>query len=354
MSKIDVAALLQPVSAEAPCGDNLEYDPEFRTLEIAAQGKPETQFSPAEPPDWKQIAAKAPELLKRSRDLRVLTHLADAGLHLGDWSTFSDCLNLMHGLLEQHWDHVHPQLDPDDGDPTFRVNAVVALSPPTGTQGMQGMLLSVRSAPLVSSRLIGQFDLRDIEIATGKLTVELPEDEMPKLAAINAAFMDVDLDALQVEAATIAAAAAATTGIEVVLTERLGASQAPDLSALATELHSAHKVLVEQLAARGVKTTTEEAAPEETGMTTESAATGGGPAPVPVRGEITSREDVTLMLDKICAYYARHEPSSPVPLLLKRAKRLVSMDFMDILRDMAPDALGPVQALRGQTEESGG
>lgn len=350
MSRIDIEALLQPVNETAPCGENLEYDPLFQELERTAQGKPETQFSEAEPPDWKQVRAKALELLGRSRDLRALVHLAHACLHVDGWPEFSDCLVLMQRLLEQHWDHVHPQLDPDDGDPTFRVNAVVALCHPAGTLG------TVRHVPLVSSRKVGQFSLRDIEIAQGKLHVNLPEEKLPKLAAVTAAFMDCDLDGLQADAAATVAATDATASIEAILTERLGSTQAPDLSDLVVELRNTHKILAEQLSARGVQPAGEEPAPEETEMapdTAPAATAGSGPAPTPVHGEITSREDIVLMLDKICAYYARNEPSSPVPLLLHRAKRLVSMDFMDILRDMAPDAVGPVQTLRGKTDESG-
>lgn len=348
MSRIDIEALLQPVNETNPCGENLEYDPLFQDVERLAQGKPETQFSEAAPPDWKQVKTKALELLGRSRDLRALVHLAHASLHIDGWPEFSDCLVLMQGLLEQHWEHVHPQLDPDDGDPTFRVNAVVALCHPAGTLG------TVRNVPLVSSRMAGRFSLRDIEIAQGKVQVNLPEEEMPKPAAVSAAFMDCDIDVLQADAAATIAAANATAGIENALTERLGATQAPDLSDLVVELRNAYKILAEQLSARGVKPAEEETAPEETDLAPDTASVAGdGPAPTPVRGEITSREDIVMMLDKICAYYARNEPSSPVPILLYRAKRLVSMDFMDILRDMAPDALGPVQALRGQADESG-
>lgn len=345
---IDVDALLQPVSADQPCGDNLEYDPAFQELERAAAGKPETQFSEAEPPDWRQVRSKALEVLKRSRDLRALSFLAEGSLHLGSWEEFRDCLRLMQGLLENHWEHVHPQLDPDDGDPTFRINAITTLAPPTN---MDGVLLAARQAPLVSSRMIGQFNLRDIEIAQGKLQVNLPEDEQPKMTSISAAFMDIDIDALQNTATAVAEAIDYNTGIERVLTEQLGASQAPDLSALSQELRHAHAILKEQLAARGVQTMTDE--PEPTAAT-DTPVAGGAPASgghvAPISGEINSREDVTLMLDKICAYYSRREPSSPVPILLHRAKRLVAMEFMDILRDIAPDALGPVENLRGKTE----
>lgn len=341
---LDVDALLQPMTVDQPCGDNLEYDPAFQELERTAAGKPETQFSEAEPPDWRQVRNKALEVLKRSRDLRILTYLAQSSLHLSQWDEFRDSLYLMQGLLTQHWEAVHPQLDPDDGDPTFRVNAVMELCHP------DSILDTLRNAPLVSSRLVGQFSLRDVEITQGKLQVNLPEDQQPKLAEITAAFMDVEIDVLQTTASALSEATECSIGIERVMTEQLGASQAPDLSALAHELRNAHSVVAEQLAARGVNVVTEDESSED--ITAEGAVSGGGSAAAaPISGEINSREDVKRMLDKICAYYSRAEPSSPVPILLHRAKRLVAMDFMDILKDVAPDALGPVETLRGKTED---
>jgi type VI secretion system protein ImpA len=68
-------------------------------------------------------------------------------------------------------------------------------------------------------------------------------------------------------------------------------------------------------------------------------------------GAISSREDVLRVLDRVCAYFAQHEPSSPVPLLLKRAKRLVSKDFLEILRDLAPDGVAQAEAIRGPEAE---
>ena len=68
-------------------------------------------------------------------------------------------------------------------------------------------------------------------------------------------------------------------------------------------------------------------------------------------GEITSRDDVVRALDKICDYYARHEPSSPLPLLLQRCKRLATMSFIEIVREMVPDGLSQVEMIAGKREE---
>jgi type VI secretion system protein ImpA len=67
-------------------------------------------------------------------------------------------------------------------------------------------------------------------------------------------------------------------------------------------------------------------------------------------GEIRSREDVLKMLRKICEYYVQAEPSSPVPLVLKRAARLAEMDFMQIVKDMSPEAVAQIQKITGEAE----
>jgi type VI secretion system protein ImpA len=60
---------------------------------------------------------------------------------------------------------------------------------------------------------------------------------------------------------------------------------------------------------------------------------------------------VVQAIDRICQYYSRKEPSSPVPLLLRRAQRLVDKDFMAIIEDIAVDALPQVRSVTGQKVE---
>jgi type VI secretion system protein ImpA len=50
-------------------------------------------------------------------------------------------------------------------------------------------------------------------------------------------------------------------------------------------------------------------------------------------------------------YYDRNEPSSPVPMLLQRAKRLISKDFLDIMRDLTPEGVAQAELLGGITHE---
>ena len=133
---IDFESMTLSLSEESPCGDSLDYDPAFADLEIAARGKPEQQFGntlvPAQEPDWRQVQSKALALMERTRDLRIAVLLARAQTVLEGLPGLTGSLELIRQLLLQHWDHLHPQLDPDDqNDPTLRMNALAAPGEPS-------------------------------------------------------------------------------------------------------------------------------------------------------------------------------------------------------------------------------
>lgn len=344
MSVLDLDGLLSEISVDAPCGDNLEYDATFVEVERLMQGKPEVQYGdtivPAEPPDWKQIRKLALELFDRTRDLRVAVHLARALIHTDGMPGFADGLRLTEGLISRLWQPVHPQLDPDDDDdPTMRVNALATFC------DKSTFLRDLREAPLVASRVHGRFALRDIELANDE--IPLPAGAVkPAGATIEAAFMDVDLAELQATAAALDAAVIAAGAIETELTARVGAGRAVDFGELARLLARLRSVVNERVARRGGAVVAEGAALPDAAADTAAPTV----AVQRVAGEVLGREDVIRMLDKICEYYDRAEPASPVPLLLKRARRLVPLGFMDILRDLAPEGLPPVEKIRGSVE----
>ena len=128
---IAVEELLKPISEESPCGEDLSDDASLQELETLARGKQETQFSAAEPPDWKQLRSRSLVLLGRSKDLRIAMTLAVATIELDGLPGFRDSLALVKGLLETYWATVYPQLDPaDDNDPLQRMNIVASLATP--------------------------------------------------------------------------------------------------------------------------------------------------------------------------------------------------------------------------------
>jgi type VI secretion system protein ImpA len=344
MATIDVDALLSPVSADPPCGPDLEYDKDFVELERMAQGKAERQLgdvvTPAEPPEWKQVGQQARALMDRTKDLRVAAHLTKALLRTAGLAGFADGMHLVRGLVERYWDSVHPRLDPDDNDPTMRVNALAALcDEPT--------VAALRLAPLVDARTVGKFSLRDILAASGELVLgagQAPTD----IATIEAAFDAVDLPVLAATSAAVEGARHDLAAVESIVAGKVSSSQGVNLSKLSGFLDQASKHVASRLERRAP--VDEPAAGN--GASAEGGQSGGARRAGPP-GQIRSRDDVVKLLDLICAYYQRAEPSSPVPLLLNRAKRLVTMTFVDIVKDMAPDAMPRIQMIGGAPEGEG-
>ncbi len=340
MAFLDVESLLEPVSESEPSGPNLEYDVVYTSLEQAARGKQEQQYGetiiPAEEPDWSEVQRLGNELITRTKDLRVACLLARALLERDGFPAFAEGLELIRGYLERYWSSVHPQLDPEDeNDPTLRVNTVSSLSDQATT------VRSLRFTPIVSSRLMGQFSLRDLGVATGEIPPSLNE-EAPKLSTIEGAFMECELEVLRDNANAVRKSIEHAEAIEITLTREVGAARALSLENLRNTLRELHIVLDDNLSRRDVGVG-DEVPGDQSGMEGD----GAPAAAVRLTGEIRSREDAVLALEKICQYYSRYEPSSPLPLLLNRAKRLASKNFLEIVKDLTPDAVAQVQALGG-------
>ena len=71
-----------------------------------------------------------------------------------------------------------------------------------------------------------------------------------------------------------------------------------------------------------------------------------------VSGEISSQQDVLVAIDRICRYYDRHEFSSPVPLLLRAAQRMVTKDYLEISSILTPDAVQLLARISGVESET--
>jgi len=342
MASIDTEKLLEPISEAEPCGPNLEYDAEFLALERLALGKPEQQMGDsiraAEPPDFDAVARQAAGLLLRTKDLRVAVQLARALSYQGGFRGLSDGVAVVRGLLEKFFPTVHPQLDPDEGnDPTMRITAIAGLC-------AADVLAVLRTRPLITSRTFGPISLRDFAIAAGNATPS-PDASKVDMAGIEAAFQDSELTAHQASAECLKAAVEHLAGIEAVF-DRETAGHGPELGALADILRQALHAVGSRLERRvgGADAQSGELAAGET------ASPGGAPRQKGVAGEIRTRADVLRALDKICEYYAEFEPSSPLPLLLERSKRLVSKSFLEIVRDMAPDGVSQVESIAGKAD----
>jgi type VI secretion system protein ImpA len=343
---LDVQSLLQPVSPQAPAGENLEYSAEYSAQLRSMQGKPERKMGdavvPAEPPDWNSAVGQASALLRATKDLRVATDLTRALLRRDAFAGLAQGLSVVRGLVEAFWPVLHPRLDEEDNDATSRINAMATLT-------HREMLNALRAAPLVRSRAAGSISLKDVEGAT----LRSRDSTSPPPPSWDTVFQAVPLAELTEAARDVDACDREARELEVAWkmqleagghdSSRNGTAPTDDFTELRQVLVQANRFMKERLDSRQ-----RAEAPAATG---EGAPPPAAHTPAATVGSIQSREDVLHALDAICAYYQRREPSSPVPLLLERCKRLVDMSFLDIVKDMMPDGVPAIETIAGKRSE---
>ncbi len=331
MSTDLLESLLSPLSAESPCGADPEYDPVFLALQDASAVKPEQQFGKtviaAREPDWASVHQQARALVERTRDLRAAVLFTRSGARVEGLSGAVRGLQLVRGLLERYWDDVHPRLDASaGGDPTARLNALSALSHPSAG------LADFRTASLTGLR--GGVTMRDIELAIGHAeplpgeAVPTEEGVMQGVQSALAAQPQIAQQMLEVSDASLALTAC--------FEQRLDATATPDLEAL------------QRLLKRVANT-----ARRATGVAAEAAGPGASaddPRPAPAQGTLSSREDVIRLLERACEWIERNEPTNPAPLLIRRSQRLMTKNFVDIIRDLVPEGVAQIEKLAGSVK----
>ena len=327
-----VEQLLQPLADEAePAGPDLEYDNDFLALQQAATGRPETQFDAGSPPDWRDVREQAQALLERTRDLRIGVYWLRAMVHLEGFAALSQGLRLVHGLLENFWDTLHPL--PDEGDFYARVNALAVL------REQDGLLGDLRQAQLFNMRGIGEVRIRSAEIALGLLQPN--EDEMPiERDRLQQMFADAVAQRPQLRD-SMAGALGRTRELVTLIGERFDSQEAPDLKPLVVLLNALKSLFPAEDAPLA-----EEEADDRPAV--DATANPGSPATVArSSGEILSRDDAVKAIEKVCAFLERTEPTNPAPLLLRRASRMINRNFLQLMKELAPESLSEVARLMG-------
>jgi len=326
-------SLLQPITTDQPCGESLEDTPllaSFDALRLFGQKSrsPDAPPGPDEsrkPPDWVEVRTTALDALSKSKDLRLLAYLGTALLRTDGMPAFFDTLRVASRWLEAYWPQVYPLIDEDA---IARRNALNCFADP------MAVVERLRRTSLVSSRQHGTFSLRDVDLATGQIPPG-NGDVKPDEAPINAAFAEMPLDQLSALQQQVADAMAALSTIDAKMRTESGPEVAPSFDPLSAQLVKMNRVLRAQLASRPDGA----AAPGDEGV--------GEPSGFGSVGPIKSRQDAVRALEAVADFFRRNEPSSPVPLLLDRARRLVSKDFLEVLADIAPEALGVARAAGG-------
>jgi type VI secretion system protein ImpA len=311
------------------------------TLEAAASSKAEQQFGdsviPEVLPDWRSVESQALALMRRTKDVRVAVLALRAATRIDGVSGFVLGLQALLGLLERYWESIHPQLDADeDFGPTMRLNALAPL-----TNGDM-LLRDLHEARLGTSRSLGQVLVRDVEQAFGKLAPREGE-AAHSVPQIEGALTEIFADQAGVKDACMVAVERVAQ-LQAALNARLGSAHSVDFRTLRDI------AAVVQHAARGLGASGQDDSVDNATATAGSPGqSDAAPARSANRGEITTRQEAVKALDKVILYLEQTEPGNPAPLLIKRAQRLIGVSFLDIMSDLAPDALSTIENITGRS-----
>jgi type VI secretion system protein ImpA len=296
---VDLEELLQPLGAGAPCGPDARELDAFTALRAMVDQVDRSGEAPRV--DWARQQERILELARQARDLRVWVWLAQSLLATDRLPGLAQGFEVLALGLARYWDTL-PPFDDEDDNPRERFMArLAALSAIGGSN----------------------FQTKDSDLLTRRSTLLFLEEFEQAIAATRP---DAEGQAV---ARRLEASFAA---LEALFKERYGAAGDPQLG---------FGLLRQRLGALQPRA--------EHGK-------GNGHAPVgrPTangHGPVNSRDEVVAALDLVLDYYRRNEPSSPVPLLVGRAKRLVAMTFLDAIKELAPGGLKELQAVAGAGDE---
>lgn len=328
---MNVDALLQPLAGDSPCGANLEDTQllaSFDSFHLFGRSTPLVDDV-----DWPAVRSRALEALGQSKDLRPLTHLAAAVIRSEGIAGYLQLLQVASHWLKTWWKEVYPLVDDD---------AILRRNSLNGFADAMAVLDALRRTPLITNRQLGSVNFRQTEIAGGRLTAAegepagLAEDQIRAVMTAAPAEELLGLDA------TLEAGIAAAKEISETMSAEGGGTEAtPDFAPLSAILVRMRQTLKAYL-------------PVEAGAADAGAGDAPGAPGVAggVPGAIRSREDAIRALDAVATYFRQTEPSSPVPLLVERAKRLVARNFLEVLAELVPDAVSDAKRASGVKDET--
>jgi type VI secretion system ImpA family protein len=318
---LDLDQLLAPVSEDEPAGPDLAYDAGRQAIEQAFETSISIDSSGAESAasdvDWRQIINAIVDQSGKTKDVWLAVYLSRAGAVSGDLETVETGVRYLAGLLEEYWPNVHPQLE----EYGFQGRK----GPCDSLAGLPQFVNPLRRLKLLRHARLGEYSGQDFE------RFHSGGDGEDGYGMFRAALEDVGQEGLDEISLRLDAIVDGVKRADLVLTSNAEDGGSTNFQTTYDALNQ----LKRAVAAFGAKPVETEEAEAEAGAD-EGSGGGGGPR---ISGQVNSREDVARALEAISDYYRRKEPAHPMVMLLQRANEWIGLDFMAILRDIAPSSV---------------
>ena len=327
MADLSPDKIIEPISDEEPCGPDMEFEMDFGNLMAEVEGHLPDRYFSFDPDgvNFSDYFKRIDELLDKTRDLRLLTLLAQLRALNGEVDSVIETLEAIQALLKERWADVHPQYA------DYAIDREATLStldnPPT-------MVLPLQHATLFRARRAGAITFRKWQVANGDVSAREGE-EAPDGGTILSEIGDADADEMAAIIAKMERARDALNGIRTIWMSEGDFDTAPNFQRLPEFFEG-----VIELFSRGTgaETATESAeasedASEDGGGYTSTTMTVNIPA-----GDVATREAAIDALFAAERYYALHEPSSPVVLLLREARAAANKTFAELVSELLPSS----------------
>lgn len=375
---MDLNGFLAALPGSAPSGLDLRNEPRFQALERLLEPAARAQRAEAEkssgpgsaPVDWGRVLSEAADLATLGRDLRLLVMVARAQANEGGFDGLAQGLTLLCDTVQTHWDTVHPALRES---PSRRDAAIRRISALMQVQNADnGLLCDLEFNVVLRPRGLGLFtgaDLAAGAVNRATFVSEAPsglgdkemavliaahEARVTRVATACRALAAEQPDEMERLLAGLAAARAALATFEAALNERVEDNGVRVLfTPLATLLQRIEQSLKAGQQAQAAAASTHSAPP---GVPAMPDPVSSGPPPPAVNGatlpgRISSRAEVEQSLDLIIDFYERTEPSSPIPHLARRMRKMVPMNFMQLMEEIAPSGMKEFRNVAGVFDE---
>ena len=290
-----------PVSETHPCGPALDGDAGFESYFSSAEGRLPVSFFSFNKADF-DVAKELQQitnLLKLSRDVRLMVMAAKFSILAGDTDKFASAIIALADLLEARWEDVHPGGAEGLG---VREAHVASLN------DLPTVVLPLQYAPLASHRRHGTVSFRSQLIATKAVPIREGEPVIDEPSIRETLLKTEDFDALKTTFAALVKSEAALRQMLAQFAKHTENRSVPDLDKLSGLLSAMTGFLAEVLHERDPTIAAAGSQPEASLPPTEGEAEQDKATPTL---SIASTGDAAAALAAIEAYFRRNEPSSP-------------------------------------------
>lgn len=329
MAVLDPEAFCEPLSAQEPCGPDLDaaFDLDFSGFIARIEGELPMSFFAFKRTDidFKRELEIVRALSQRTRDLRLLVVYAKLSVLNRDLDEFANALDIIARILAVRWEEVHPRAE--GGRLDLRIATLMTLD------DLPQVILPLQHLPVAEGRRFGTLTYRMVQIAAGKIAAREGEPVMEP-DGIDRAFQEADAAAVRARRGLFAAVTDAVERIDAASLSAAGHDNRVHLAGLKAAAGEIVQYLDAQLARVAP------APGDAPAGDAEAAAAGGGPVAAAPVAAVASRAQAAAGLRAVEAYFELQEPSSPALVVVRFARQLMGRPFHEVLRLVVPDHAG--------------